>query len=364
MFSQCKWRKARRMNPAFPVLSLCWAAFAQHSGNTLTEVYHNDDFQFTGVTVSKTGRMFLNFPRWSDRYVNAVVEVMKDGSLKPYPDESWNQWDMKAETVGKKFICVQSVVADDRDALWVVDAAAPLSAVVVPGGAKLVRIDLGTNQVTRVYSFGPDVAKPDTYLNDVRIDARRNTAYMTDSGAGGIVVVDLTSGSAHRALDGDPSVLPEPGVAIGVDGTPVVAGNGRTPQIASDGIALSRDGEYLYFKALTGNTLYRARTSELRQGGKVMAERIANTFPSDGLWIDGQDRLYLGSINHSTIYRLSKNGNLEKILMDSRLEWPDTFSEGPDGAIYISASRINDSPRFNQGKSTRKLPYSVFRFMP
>jgi hypothetical protein len=32
--------------------------------------------------------------------------------------------------------------------------------------------------------------------------------------------------------------------------------------------------------------------------------------------------------------------------IDDRLQWPDTFTEGPDGSLYISASHINESPPF------------------
>jgi hypothetical protein len=72
---------------------------------------------------------------------------------------------------------------------------------------------------------------------------------------------------------------------------------------------------------------------------------VAKTFPSDGLWMDAQDRIYIGSINESTIYRIV-NGKMEKLASDPRLEWPDTFSQGPDGRMYISASHINDGPQF------------------
>ena len=334
----------------------------------LVEVYRNNDFQLTGVTVSKAGRLFVNFPRWSDQYLNAVVEVMKDGSVKPYPDEAWNRWDNKPATAAMQFVCVQSVVVDDQDALWVVDPAAPLMGSVVPGGAKLVRIDLAANQVTRVYNFGADVAKQNSYLNDIRIDTKRNTAYMTDSGAGGLVVVDLKSGSAHRALDGHSSTKAEAGVSISVNGKPVVGADGKVPQIAADGIALSSDGGYLYFQALTGATLYRVKTSALRENGAANAgaavEKVAKTFPADGLWMDAQDRLYLSNLNESAVYRMAKGGALEKVAADARLEWPDTFSQGPDGAIYITASHINEGPQFNHGKSTRTRPYAVFKFLP
>jgi sugar lactone lactonase YvrE len=349
-----------------PLLLVGLLAASQPSQRTLTVVYQNNDFQFTGVTVSKSGRIFLNFPRWSDQYLNAVVELMKDGTVRPYPDESWNRWNKKQETASKQFVCVQSVVADGQDNLWVIDPAAPLLSVVAPGGPKLVKIDLAGNRVARVYSFGSDIAKADSYLNDVRIDNARNTAYMTDSGAGGIVVLDLNSGKAHRALDGNPSVLPEP-VAISVNGKPVVTANGKPPQIASDGIALSMDGSYLYYKALTAATLYRVKTSALREtGASVVPEKVAVTFPSDGLWIDGQDRLYIGDINQSSILRLDKNSTtLQKLVpTDSRLQWPDTFSQGPDGFMYITASHINDAPQFNNGKSARTEPYTLFKFNP
>jgi sugar lactone lactonase YvrE len=343
-----------------------WLMSAQTQNKpTLTPVYENNEFQITGVTVSKSGRLFVNFPRWSDQYLNAVVEVMKDGSVKPYPDEFWNRWDRQPGSAAQQFVCVQSVVADDRDSLWVVDAAAPMMGAVVSHGPKVVRISLQENRVTRVYPLGSDVVKRESYLNDIRIDTKNNVAYLTDSGAGAIIVLDTESGEAHRVLDGDESTKPEDGVAIGVNGKPVVTADGKPPRIAADSIALSHDGEYLYYKPLTGAAVYRVKTSALRNGKAAGAvEKVADAFPTDGFWMDAQDTLYLSNINQSAVDRLPKNGKLEKVLSDKRLVWPDTFSEGPDGSIYITASHINDSPKYNKGKSTRTMPYTVFRFTP
>src|SRR4051812_46378667 len=55
------------------------------TGAELREIFRDDDFQLTGVTVSPSGRMFVNYPRWSDMYLNAVVEVMPDGSADRFP---------------------------------------------------------------------------------------------------------------------------------------------------------------------------------------------------------------------------------------------------------------------------------------
>ena len=63
---------------------------------------------------------------------------------------------------------MQSVVADGSGSLWVLDPAAPAQGTVVPGGPKLVRIDLATNQVGAAIAFDETVAPQGSYLNDVR----------------------------------------------------------------------------------------------------------------------------------------------------------------------------------------------------
>ncbi|MCU1299431.1 MAG: hypothetical protein JWO91_3709 [Acidobacteriaceae bacterium] len=93
-------------------------------------------------------------------------------------------------------------------------------------------------------------------------------------------------------------------------------------------------------------------------------EKVTTVFPTDGFWMDAKGNLYLSDIPHNAVTRRSPDGRIEQIVVDSRLQWPDTFAEGPDGAIYISASHINESPIFNEGKSTRTQPCGVFKFKP
>src|SRR3954452_3250780 len=47
------------------------------------------DHQVTGVTVSTDGRIFVNFPRWSEDTPVSVAELMPDGSSRPYPNDEW-----------------------------------------------------------------------------------------------------------------------------------------------------------------------------------------------------------------------------------------------------------------------------------
>ncbi len=102
---------------------------------------------------------------------------------------------------------------------------------------------------------------------------------------------------------------------------------------------------------------------EIKQG-KPKPEVYAKTFPVDGIWMDSKSNIYLSNVQAKGVSRLTPDRKLETLLTDSRLQWPDTFSEGPDGSIYITASHINDSPTYNKGKSVRKMPYQAFKFKP
>lgn len=330
------------------------------------------DHQVTGVTVSKKGRIFVNFPRWTEDAPISVAEVTQDGGLKPYPDDEWNSWrNAKKNQISAldHFVCVQSVVADAHGNLWVVDPAAPATAPVVPGGPKLVRIDLETNKVAQVIRFDETVAPQGSYLNDVRFSPEGGYAYLTDAGAkGALVVVDLQEGKARRVLDGHPSTQPEKDVVVKTDGHELRRPDGRGVEFAADSIALSPNGSELYWKALTGRTLYRIKTPALQDPNlsekelEARVERVTQTEPTDGLWIDGQGQLYMSAIEQDAVKVLDQNGMIT-LVQDKRLRWPDTFSEAPDGTLYVTSSRIQDMSWFKPQNGPR-LETQLWRVTP
>jgi sugar lactone lactonase YvrE len=337
------------------------------------------EHQVTGVTVSERGRVFVNCPRWTEDSPVSVAEVMKDGSLRPYPDEQWNAWrNVRRDELDPSdhWVCVQSVVADGRGSVWVVDPAAPAVDGLVPGGPKLVRIDLATDRVAQVIRFGQDVAIPGSYLNDVRFSKDGRYAFLADAGQrGALVVVHLASGTARRVLDGHPSTQPEKGVVVSTDGRPLRYPDGRPVLFAADSIALSSDGAWLYWKALTGNTLYRIRTAALTGSGLAgrdvssQVQPYGKVGPTDGLWIarrsdTDSDILFITSIEDNAIKARNlaqgPGGGLRTVLQDPRLRWPDTFSRGPDGSLYVTTSRIQDSAFFNRD-APLALPTQLWR---
>ena len=335
------------------------------SAAELQEVASFPNQQVTGVGVStKSGRIFVNFPFWSDQHSISVAEIV-NGQPKPFPNDEWN----KPGAADSHFVCVQSVVVDDQDNLWVLDPAAPKMQEIVKGGPKLVKIDLRTNHVVRTIPFGEDIAPAKSYLNDVRIDTRLDTAFITDSGRGAIIVVNLKNGNARRLLDGHPSTQPEKGFKLLVDGRELIDQQKKTPpQIASDGIALDAKNGYLYYHALTAHTLYRIKTSFLtdeqlsEKDLKSKVENVGQTPAPDGMLEAPDGSVYLTDLEHNAVVHWkAETKRIEQVIADKRLMWPDTLSWGPNDELYVTTSQIENMPRFNNGKSTQSEPYKLWK---
>src|SRR3954471_6038233 len=359
------WKKQMRTRlflfAAFAFLALAASGHAAE----LVEVASFDNQQVTGVGVSaKTGRVFVNFPYWSDDHLLSVAEIV-EGKAQAFPNEEWN----KPGPAGSHFVCVQSVVVDDQDNLWILDPAAPKMKEVVKGGPKLVKVDLKTNQVVQTIPFGEDIAPTKSYFNDVRIDTAANVAFITESGKGAIVVVDLKSGKARRLLDGHKSTQPEKDVKLTVDGKGLLDQEKKTPpQIASDGIALDAKSGYLYYHALTGRTLYRIKTAALldeklsKSDVESKVETVAETAPADGMLEAPDGSVYLTDLEGNAIARWNAGADkAAAIITDKRLSWPDTLAWGPAGELYVTASQIQNMPRYNSGKSTRTEAYKLWK---
>ena len=314
---------------------------------TLEEVASSPN-QWTGVTASQENRIFLNYPNWSPAPTPAVVELLAGNQLTPYPNEEWNTWDSTLAPQDH-FVCVQSVFVDDDNYLWVLDPANPQRngqyLGVVEGGAKLVKIDLASNEVIDKIIFSAPVIVPNSYLNDVRIDTEEQYAYITDSNEGALVVVNLATKEARRLLDDHFSTAPEHPLVI--DGEVWRTPQGEVSLVASDGIALSPDRTTLYYHALTGSSLYSIATATLRDASLTDAQVAAEvqyldqTGATDGMLYGEDGSIYHSNMEEYAITRYTPEGVLETVVQDSALKWPDTFYWAPDGDIYVTTSQIH-----------------------
>jgi sugar lactone lactonase YvrE len=235
-----------------------------------------------------------------------------------------------------------------------------------------VKIDLASDKVTQVIAFDEDAAPQGSYLNDVRFSQDGKYAFITDSGVkGALLVIDIAAGKAARVLDGHPSTQMKKGLNVAHEGKVLRRPDGRGVEFSSDGIELSQDGQYLYWQAIKGDDLYRIPTAALIGPGMQSEDVSSKVEPygkngvNDGLLIArGTDLMYLSSVQDNAIKvrDLAQGPPAEArvVVQDERLRWPDTFSQGPDGAIYVTTSHIQDSAFFKPD-APPALPTQLWR---
>ena len=340
----------------------------------LEKVAEFDGPTVTGVAVSREGRIFLSFPRWGDPLKYSVAEL-RDGRLRAFPEGALQD---DSRPPAERLVSIQSVVVDADNRLWILDNGTIDQGEVLAGGAKLIAVDLATNQVIKTIPFPADVATKDTYLNDIRFDLKLGTAgvgFVSDSSAksgNGIIVVDLATGQSFRRLTGHRSVRPDPEFRMIVEGRPLmeekVPGERKPFLTGSDGIAVSADGDRFFYAPLSGRRLYSVDAGVLADHRRSEAEVEATVMDlgdkgtsCDGLETDDQDRLYITSPEFDSILRRRPDGQYEGVVHDPRLLWPDSMAISADGYLYFTVNQLERAPRFHGGKDLRKKPWVLFR---
>lgn len=333
----------------------------------------------TGVAVSKSGRVFVNFPRWGDKVDFTVAEV-KAGKAFAYPSAQFNKFNpepMDASLAAAHLVSVQSVVIDAKDRLWLLDTGSIKFGKVIAWAAKMICVDLSSNKVVQTIHFSEDAALPHSYLNDVRFDLNRGKAgmaYITDStseGENGIIVVDLASGKSFRRLNDHPSTKAVSGFMPVVEGQPLMIVNDKgerdTLHVGVDGIAISADHKRLFYCPLASRKLYSVSLDKLSDPSVSDAEvaktvcEVVEKGASDGLESDSQGRIYATDYEHNAVHRISLTGVHETLVCDPHVLWPDTLSLSADGYLYFTANQLHRMPLFNGGIDRREKPYVLFR---
>ncbi|MFP5386563.1 MAG: L-dopachrome tautomerase-related protein [Bacteriovoracia bacterium] len=324
------------------------------TNSRLQEIASFKGVQVTGVTASEEGRLFASFPRWREGVPFSVVEIFAGGVTKPYPNAEWNAWNGTPDP--NKFTSVQSVYAH-KNHLYVLDPASPEMKGVI-GNARLFRFDLSTNQLDRAWYFDQKIAPTNSYLNDVRIDEEEKKIFITDSGIGGIVVIDENSGETRRLLDKHPSTKAE-------DVTLVVDQEKFDRRVHADGLAISPIDDMLYYQALTGRTLYRVPTDVLKTDIKhetqivKNVENLGTTPATDGMVFDNRGNLYMADLEKSSITYRTPEGEIKTLVKDNRLEWPDTFTvDERMNELIFTDSHLQSA---EVGKSVEDITFTIYR---
>lgn len=329
---------------------------------SLIEVAAFGQNQCIGTKVAaKSGRLFVSFPKHQP-FLYALTEIKK-GQRVPYPDVTYQS----------NFKSVQDLWTDDQNQLWVLDSA-PASVAAAPGGSdnqglgqfKLIAFDLGTNMVKHTYTFD-DIPADKSALNDVRVDNLHHLAYLSDPGLCAIVVLNLQTGKSRVILQNDRSTKADPNFRLHLDGKDVIDDKGKPFSSNVNGIALTIDNRYFYFRAINQTKLYRIKTAYLADPALTDAqlsakvEMVAETGVCHGMTADARGDIFLSdSPNHAITY-VSPDGKLHTLVKDPRIIWPDSMGISPDGYLYFSCSQMNRLPKFNNGQDKTDYPYRVYK---
>ncbi|WP_421131745.1 L-dopachrome tautomerase-related protein [Alteromonas sp. A079] len=305
--------------------------------------------QITGVTVSNDGRVFVNAPNWRDGVRFSVAHVNDTGEFIAYPNNRTNECVAQSEVREDCFLAVQSVVAH-KDKLYVLDTRNPKFKGVVDA-PRLFVVDLATNKVERSLILSDDAYRPDSYINDLRIDEKSNRIYMTDSAHAGLVVYNLDDNTSYRILDNHDTTKAE------VD-TLSIQGKPFKMTVQSDGIALDTLNDTLYFHALSGYSLYAINTSDIQKtSNNLLAKKVrkvATTGAPDGM-IYHQGNVYLANLEKQEVQYLTPSLDLRTLVKGDVVNWADTFSIHHD-SLYYTNSKIQDA-----GSDVSDMTFEVYK---
>lgn len=314
------------------------------------------------LAVSAGGRVFATLhpearPEWK------VVEIV-DGQPRPWPNLAFQTG------VGEPryFRDVLSLRIDRRGRLWTLDNG---QHGLHPG--RLLAFDLDSGTVLHEFEFPRAIAGLGSHLNDFQVSADGRYLFIAEASFFGktpaLVVYDSERREARRLLDGHPSVIAEPFVPV-VQGRRMMAFGLVAIRPGVDSIVLDPSGEWLYFAPVTSLNLYRVRTADLLDtslDAATLAGRVETFAPktmSDGLAVDLEGTIYISALEHSAIVALRSDRTQETVLQSERLRWPDGFSFGPDGWLYVSCSALHQVIGLPPSSVAKHAPYQIFRFRP
>ncbi|MDH3757728.1 MAG: major royal jelly family protein [Gammaproteobacteria bacterium] len=309
------------------------------------------------VAVSATGRVFFTVHPEARPKGNKLLEFV-DGAAVPYPGIG-----QQAEL----FDTVLGVAIDRQGNLWTIDHG--------NHGTRSVRLlafDLDSGKIVHDHRLPAEIAPAGSFLQDLQVSADGRTIIIADASfwrkRPAIIVYDVESAAARRALESHPSVFAEKFVIAHGGNEMRFFGGLVALRGGVDGIALGP--EWLYYGALSGSSLYRVRLRDLRDSAlppAQLARRVEEYSAkplSDGFSTDVEGHVYVTDVEHNAIFRIGEDRDPVTLLRSTRVRWPDALSFGPDGWLYVADSALQEVVLQPQENIEANSPYKVFRFRP
>jgi hypothetical protein len=333
----------------------------------LIEVAQSPDYQWNGIALTNNNRMFASFPRLLGDVTPSVAEILPNNVLSPFPGGEWNTFNptTSSENVENRFVNINAVLTDSHNNLWAVDSGMIGNKTIV-NAAKLVKINLQTNTVERIYSVS-SLNPPEGFaLNDVKIGS--NYAFLTESGLGSLVIINLQTGQIRRVLDSHPSTKFVDPTVVRMEGRPVLDEKGQPKKLHNNHLELTPDEKTLFYKPPFGYNWFQVSTDDLtneRMTESELENKVLTSWkamPTGGTTMDDAGNIYLMDIERQTVWQQnSVDGSWRLLIHDERITWGDASDVSADGFLYIPISQINHLPGSNNGTDQIEKPFRIYK---
>lgn len=320
------------------------------------------------ITVTPDGRVIVT-QHPLDAPALRVVEILEDGSTKPFPNEDWADGPEKgdvgiASTIG--------IAADTKGNVWVLDMGSEASK------PQLVAWNAETGKLHKRLEIPASAVTPISFLQDFALDEKRSKVYIADmtfpppggTSKAAIVVLDLETGSARRVLEGAKALMPTKRDVViegSLVGTKLEDGTSAPHHLGINPIAIDPAFAWVYFGTIGGDAIYRIPAKALAdEDAKDAALEMAivkygEKRPCDGIAVDGKGRVYITDIEGSAVGVTTEEGYTVLAHDKKLLSWPDGFALGPDGWLYVVQNNLHAHPALNEGEDASVKPYHILR---
>ncbi len=140
-------------------------------------------------------------------------------------------------------------------------------------------------------------------------------------------------------------------------------------RLALDPVTIDPAYEWVYWGALTGTAIYRARAADLANPG-LSADALAARVEAyrekpvcDGISVDVEGNIYITDVGRNAIGVATAEG-YTVLASDPRMVWPDGLAFGPDGHLYVTVNQLNRDSAQNAGVEAGEPPYYILRVRP
>lgn len=311
------------------------------------------------VAVSADGRGFFTVHPES-RPEGAKLLEFRNGTAWPYPNDAQQD---------ELFQTPLGVAVDRHNRLWIIDHGQHGF-----GTPRLVAIDLRTDEVVHDHFFEDNAAPGGSFLQDLQVSPDGRTIFIADASFWrkdpAIIVHDVRTATDRRVLEDDPSVSAQDWIIITPTKKMTFLGGLAAMKPGIDGIAVTTDGLWLTYGAMSHDTLYRVPTAALLDrslGDPAIASRVealGRKPLSDGLSADLEGGIWITDVEHGAVLRMNPDGTLETWVENPRIRWADALSFGPDGWLYLADSAIPDQVLRSKKHIAAQAPYYIYRFRP